>query len=128
MVHRPSDAFLPGAKPAKMIGRGAQLYLRTSTHAYVAYMRPRCACAPGLLVLDETLFDLASDPGEASNLAYDPSHSATRRALLQIVQQEWHLGDVIGADASRPERVALIEELASCFNYSLRCPTALGDL
>ena len=128
VANRPNDSQLPGAKPMRMVGRGAQLYVRTRTHSYVAYFRPRCGCAPGLVLVDETLFDLTSDAGEAVNLAYAPSHAHTRRELLGVVKRDWGLGVVGSTRADRPARQAMIAELASCFNYSLRCPTPLGVL
>ena len=72
VIHRANDTLLPGPRPMRMVGRGAQLYVRTTRYAYVAYLKPRCECAPGLLLVDEQLFDHSTDSGEATNLAYNP--------------------------------------------------------
>jgi hypothetical protein len=129
LLHRPADAELPGAKPMRHIGRGAQLYLRTPSHSYTAYLRPACGCGQ-LLLLDEVLFDVHADPGEGSNLAYKPAHAGTRRALSSEVLARWQLGEgTVGLrEASRSARQAMVGQLAGCFNSSARCHTPLGDL
>ena len=129
MIHRPTDTELPGARPVRMVGKGAQLYVRTPSHSYVAYLRPRCGCGP-LMLLDETLYDVRSDPGESYNLAYRHSHAETRRALLGEVLTHWRIdGATLGlVSADRATRVAMVDELARCFNASVRCHTVLGEL
>ena len=42
VVHRPDDALLPGARPTRTVGPGAQLYVRTARWAYSVYLRPPC--------------------------------------------------------------------------------------
>ena len=126
VIHRANDTLLPGARPMRMVGRGAQLYVRTTRYAYVAYLKPRCDCAPGLLLVDEQLFDHSTDSGEATNLAYNPAHLATRDQLLALVRRDWKI-DVAG-NSPRPDRaarIALLTQLAGCFNRSApKCPSS----
>ena len=124
VVHRANDTLLPGARPMRMVGRGAQLYVRTARYAYVAYFRPRCGCKPGLLLVDEQLFDHSIDKGEATNLAYNPLHASTRQQLLSIVLRDWKV-DVAGSThPDRNARSATLAQLASCFNRSApSCPS-----
>ena len=112
-----------------MVGKGAQLYLRTREHAYVGYFRPRCHCQPGLMLVDESLFDTRTDPYEAQNLAYSPLHATTRQQMLNTMLSEWRVRLVGPTDPDRARRRALVNELAACFNASApRCPAEFGDL
>ena len=83
------------------------------------------------MVLDEALFDVRSDPGEGSNLAYRPAHAGKRKELFGEVRFLWGLlGDgLVGlGDASRAVRQGMVAQLAGCFNSSVRCHTPLGRL
>ena len=117
VIHRPNDAFLPGAPPRATIGRGVQLYVRTVRHAYTAFFhtfRGACAsCPPGYRLLDETLFDHRTDAGEARNLAYMPAHEATRREMLDVVVREWNVTALVGPNplTTLPNRSARVEYL-----------------
>jgi hypothetical protein len=133
LVHRPADSQLPGARPMRQIGRGAQLLVRDRHFSYVAFVRPRCGCASspwsGLLLLDEQLFDVLADPHETVNLAYSAAHRSTRDAMLAIVVRDWGIDlDVGSTKSDRAARAARIERLAACYNRSSRCATALGLL
>ena len=117
-----------GARPVRLIGRGAQLYVRTARHAYAAYLRPRCGCVPGLLLVDELLFDHTTDPGEAYNLAYDEAHAATRRRMLATVTRDWRVLLVGETEPDRDARRGLVLQLLRCYNATRRCPQELGEL
>ena len=101
VVHRPSDAKLPGAPPKLKVGRGVQLYVRSARHAYTAYLQPQwqpqcrgCGAWRGShRLLDETLYDHATDATEQYNLAYSTvaAHVAARLAMVAIVVREWNL-------------------------------------
>ncbi len=116
MVHRPSDAQLPGAVPRRLVGHGWQLYVRTAQFAYTAYLRASCAkgCRPQLgALLDETLYDHSADAGEAHNLAYAPAHAHTRLALLGLVLRDWNIsrGGAAVAPAAPATREARVRRL-----------------
>ena len=139
VLHRPMDTNLPGAKPVRAVGTGAQLYLRTTRHAYTVYLRTRatCRCAAEVGILDETLFDLESDAAEVVNLAYDPVHAQRRNALLQTVLRDWQLHDLVPAAEivsapNRSARAAQLELMASCFNFGHHeqpgCHTRIGRI
>ena len=117
--HRPSDPNLPGAKPMRSLGHGAQLYLRTPRYAYTLYLSTiaQCACASPdpAVVLDEALFDHDHDEGEARNLAYEHSERSVRDDLLQVVLREWRLHELSVRPPNRSARIAHIEQLAECF-------------
>ncbi len=121
VLNRPADPNLPGAKPLRSLGHGAQLYVRTPRYAYTLYLSTsvQCECATRLGVLDEALFDHEHDQGEMTNLAYEPTHSHTREELLQTVLRDWRLHDVGMRAPNRSARVAHIDALADCFSTLL---------
>ena len=41
--------------------------------------------------MDETLYDMHADPGEASNIAYDGEQLPTRQRLLELCVTQWRL-------------------------------------
>ena len=121
VLNRPTEPNLPGAKPLRSLGHGAQLYVRTVRYSYTLYLGTsmQCECATRLGVLDEALFDHHTDEGEMTNLAYDPAHSQTRGELLQMVMRDWRLTDVGMLAPNRSARLEHIGALAGCFSTLL---------
>lgn len=129
VLHRPGDPHLPGAKPMRSLGHGAQLYLRTQRYAYTLYLSTsaQCECATRPAILDEALFDHERDEGEATNLAYDPAHFTVREALLQTMVSDWRLREVGMRPPNRTARAAHAEALADCFGTLLARGGACRD-
>lgn len=129
VIHRPEDELLPGAPPLRVVGGGAQLYLRTSTHSYTAYLATPCSCIGGLLLLDETIYDVRADPEERQNLAYRVEHAGVRARLFALMVRSWNVTLQGPTAADRPARLALIDTLLRCrtnTNTSLRACAHLG--
>ena len=116
VIHRPTDPNLPGAKPQRNIGSGAQLYVRTSRYAYTVYLGlgSTCGCGSRLSIVDEALFDHTVDMGEMRNLAYITTHAAVRTRLLALVLRDWQLADLGMMAPNRSARMAHINAVASC--------------
>ena len=121
LLNRPFDQQLPGALPRRFIGHGSQIYIRTARYAYTAYLRAQCPhiCKPWFMFLiDEALFDHQTDPFEAHNLAYDPTHAAVRNELQGVALRDWNVSVVgqIGlgaaAAATRAARVRWLDSEA----------------
>lgn len=129
VLHRPTDSNLPGARPARPLGPGSQLYVRTARYAYTLYLHKKVGCRctpPAEQILDETLFDHHADAGEATNLAYEPAHAHTREALLQLVRREWGLPSDIGwRPPNRSLRIAQIDDLTRCWTTVCLQPSRL---
>ena len=62
-------------------------------------------------MLDESLFDTTTDPGESLNIAYSPS--AARELARVIVQQNWPVGELEFLNAPREDRLAAFKRAAS---------------
>ena len=126
VVNRPSDVMLPGAKPAVHIGGGAQLYVRTPRFSYTAYLHTPCptatGCPRGVLLIDEQLFDLGADEGEAVNLAYAAAHASTRGEMLRRVVADWQVVVVGSTSADRAARALTVGELARCTTRESTAP------
>ena len=96
VVHKPNDRLLPGAPPRYALGKGEALYLRTERYAYTAFLYPICrSCGSGSTakyrLLDEALYDVRTDAGEAHNLAYSAAHASSRQALLRTLMRDWNM-------------------------------------
>ena len=83
--------------------RGVQLYVRTYRYAYTLFLKldPDNQTDPNFKaaatrweagtyrLVDETLYDLELDPGEANNVVYDGEQAETRGRLLELCLRDW---------------------------------------
>ena len=83
------DGLPPGWTRTPKVGPVVQLYVRTRRWSYTVIFCGVLHSAQPLRIVDELLFDLTADRGEANNLAYYPSHVQPRQRLLQTVFREW---------------------------------------
>ena len=83
--------------------RGVQLYVRTRRYAYTLYLKldPDNQTDPNFKaaatrweagtyrLVDETLYNLELDPGEANNIVYDGDQAEARGRLLELCLRDW---------------------------------------
>ena len=100
--------------------KGAQLWMRTARFAYTVFLQldpdnqtvARWEAA-SLRIVDETLYDLEADPGEANNIAYNGDQKATRARLLELCLRDWGVSRLRGPrSTTRKVRAAYLRRLA----------------
>jgi len=110
-----------------IISTAAQLNVRSKDWSYTAYLIPPADCRDaGMVVGDETLYNLIDNPGESINLAYKKDYKAKRAEFLQVAQKEWDFKLSNWTEPDREARLAMVQTLSVDLRRIGKCSGKAG--